>query len=251
MTEATNYVEMLRKTYEYFGYKNFTVKLSTRPEKRSGTNEDWDYTEGKLAEALDKLNIPYEIYEGEGAFYGPKLEFTLQDALGRDWQCGTFQLDIVLPNRFDLSFIREEGDGETPVIIHHAVLGSIERWIGVLLEHHQGSLPLWLSPNPVVICTISQKVNEKAHELAHRINQTLPTHHEIFVDDQADKITAKIKRHSVARIPVIIVLGEREVEREEVSIRILGEKRISTISQTQFIKALNQTIQDGTNAREL
>ena len=251
MSEATNYVEMLRETYRRFGYDEFTVKLSTRPEKRAGIDEDWDYTEGKLAEALEELNIPFEIFEGEGAFYGPKLEFTLKDALGRDWQCGTFQLDIVLPKRFDLSFIREEGDGETPVIIHHAVLGSIERWIGVLLEHHQGNLPLWLSPSPVALCTVSEKVNDKAYEISEKINKRLPDNCHVIIDDQADKITAKIKRHSVARVPVISVLGEREVENKEVNIRILGEKKTFNMSQFSFISAMRRIIRNGGKAGDL
>jgi threonyl-tRNA synthetase len=226
--EAKNYIEMLREVYSKFGYNDVKVKLSTRPIKRAGSDEVWDAAEAMLAEACNVMGLGFEISPGEGAFYGPKLEFTLVDALGRDWQCGTFQLDFVLPVRFGLSYqhedgaiyhsAREEHQHDQVVMIHHAVLGSMERWIGVLLESTEGRLPPWLAPVQAVVCTIS----EKADVYAQAVAKCLGSSFRVECDLSAEKIGAKIRKHSERKVPFILVVGEKEVAAEEVNVRALA-----------------------------
>ena len=227
--EAKNYVTMLMEVYKTFGFETWTVKLSTRPEVRAGDDATWDKAEQSLMQACQDLGIAYEILPGEGAFYGPKLEFTLTDALGRPWQCGTLQLDYVLPERFDLTYVgpngsttREDGTPHRPVMLHHAVLGSLERFIAILLEHHRGVLPLALAPVQIVVCSVSEKSAGYAADVAQKLRDFYGIRAEL--DDSADKIGAKIRRHLGRKVGGVAVVGEKEIETGEVNFRRLGEK---------------------------
>ena len=231
--ETKSFIELLSKVYSDLGFTDFVIKLSTRPEKRVGTDEIWDKSEKSLQDAIEKLGLPYEIDEGGGAFYGPKLDFVLTDAIGRDWQCGTLQADFNLPGRFDSTYINENGDKSVPVLLHRAVLGSFERFIGILLENYGGDLPFWLAPRQVVIATITDAANDYAESLFELLKSN---NVRVQLDNRNEKISYKIREHSLLKVPYILAVGNKEVEENKVSVRTFGSEKTSVISKDDFLK---------------
>ena len=208
---------------------------------RAGSDEIWDKAETALREAAEEAGLALEINPGEGAFYGPKLEFVLRDAIGRDWQCGTLQADFVLPERLDASYMGEDGEKHRPVMLHRAILGSLERFIGILIENYAGRLPLWLSPVHAVICTITNEADDYAHEVkaalaAKGLN--------VEVDTRNEKINYKVREHSHAKIPMILALGKREAEEKTASVRRIGFKHQKTFGIDEIAEAMAAEIRD-------
>jgi len=218
-SETKRFIDLLYAVYADFGFTEVRVKFSDRPEKRAGTNEVWDKAEGALKGAAEKAGVTLELNPGEGAFYGPKLEFVLRDAIGRDWQCGTLQVDFVLPERLDAAYVDEEGQKRRPVMLHRAIFGSFERFIGILIEEFAGRFPLWLSPVQVVVTTITSDADSYAQEVLAKFRAAgLRTE----IDLRNEKINYKIREHSLAKIPAILVVGKREAEEGKVALRRLG-----------------------------
>ena len=222
--------------YNDLGFKKFDIKLSTRPETRVGSDEVWDKAENALESAINKLNLPYELQEGDGAFYGPKLDFVLTDAIGREWQCGTFQADFNLPDRLDAEYIGEDGQKHIPVMIHRAVLGSFERFIGVLIENYSGKLPFWLAPVQVVVATIVSEVDDYAADVITSLeNAGIRCHSDL----RNEKISYKVREHSAAKVPVIMALGKREKESNSVSIRRMGSDKTESMDLMEALNSLS------------
>ena len=230
--ETKNFIELLSKVYSDLGFTDFVIKLSTRPEKRVGTDEIWDKSEKSLKDAIEKLGLPFEIDEGGGAFYGPKLDFVLTDAIGRDWQCGTLQADFNLPGRFDSTYINENGEKSVPVLLHRAVLGSFERFIGILLENYGGDLPFWLAPRQVVIATITDAANDYAESLYDLLKSN---NIRVQLDNRNEKISYKIREHSLLKVPFILAVGSKEVEENKVSVRTFGSENTTVMNKDDFL----------------
>ncbi|MDG1130902.1 MAG: threonine--tRNA ligase, partial [Paracoccaceae bacterium] len=218
--ETKKFIDFLAGIYADLGFDNWTIKLSTRPEKRVGSDESWDRVEKALGDACNAAGYAYEIQEGEGAFYGPKLEFVLTDAIGRDWQCGTLQVDPNLPERLDASYIGRDGEKHRPVMLHRAVLGSFERFIGILIESHAGKLPFWLAPRQVVVAAIVSDADDYCLKVVEALKARGIR---AEADLRNEKINYKIREHSVGKVPVILACGMKEVEDGTVSVRRLGE----------------------------
>jgi threonyl-tRNA synthetase len=233
--EARGFIEFLSRVYADLGFDKWRIKLSTRPEKRIGTEESWDYAEGALASAVTAAGHAYEIFEGEGAFYGPKLEFVLTDAIGRDWQCGTLQVDPNLPERLDASYIGQDGAKHRPVMLHRACLGSFERFIGILIEEHAGKLPFWLAPRQVVVASI---VSDADGYVAEVVAALKAAGVRAEADTRNEKINYKVREHSVGKVPVILAVGAREVEERTVTVRRLGETQTAVTSLAEIVSAL-------------
>lgn len=219
--ETATFIEMLNQVYKDFGYQDIRIKFSTRPDNKAGTEEIWDKAEAALQGAVESLGLECELNPGEGAFYGPKLEFVLKDAIGRDWQCGTLQVDFVLPERLDAEYVGEDGNRHRPVMLHRAILGSLERFLGILIESTAGHLPMWLSPLPVVIATITDEARDWANEVAG-ILKAAGVHCEL--DLRNEKIGYKVREHSKAKVAQIWVVGKNEAEARQVAVRRLGSK---------------------------
>ena len=217
--ETVRFVDLLSSIYRDFGFDSFRVKFSTRPDVRAGSDEVWDRAEGALERACAEAGVEYVINPGEGAFYGPKLEFVLRDAIGRDWQCGTLQVDFVLPERLDAEYVGEDGARHRPVMLHRAILGSFERFLGILIEQFAGRFPLWLSPVQVAVATIVSDADGYAAEVAALLRRKGL---EVKLDTTNQKINAKIREHSVQHVPVIAVVGRKEAEQRTVALRRLG-----------------------------
>lgn len=220
-SESIAFCELLRVMYHDLGFDNLTVKLATRPEQRAGSDEVWDKAEQGLRDALEAAGLSYEEAPGDGAFYGPKLEYHIRDAIGRSWTCGTLQLDFVLPERLDATYIGEDGNKHRPVMLHRAILGSLERFIGIMIENYAGKLPLWLAPVQCVVATITSEADEYAKEI----------HEKLFamglraeLDLRNEKINYKVREHMTGKVPVLFVVGKREAEEGTIAIRRLGEK---------------------------
>jgi len=235
-SETKLFIQLLSDIYKDLGFKNFDIKLSTRPEIRVGSDEVWDKAENALESAIKKLDLPYEVEEGDGAFYGPKLDFVLTDAIGREWQCGTFQADFNLPDRLEAEFIGEDGQKHTPVMIHRAVLGSFERFIGVLIENYSGKLPFWLAPVQVAVATIVSDVDDYAAEVINLLENAGIRSHSDF---RNEKISYKVREHSSAKVPVIMALGKREKESSSVSIRRIGSDKTESMGLNEALKILS------------
>ena len=233
--EAKKFIEFLSNIYADLGFHNWRIKLSTRPEKRIGTEESWDFAEGALANAVTAAGHSYEIFPGEGAFYGPKLEFVLTDAIGRDWQCGTFQVDPNLPERLDASYIGQDGAKHRPIMLHRATLGSFERFIGILIEEHAGKLPMWLAPRQVVVASITSEADDYVNEV---VAQLVAAGVRAEADTRNEKINYKVREHSLGKVPVILAVGHREVEERTVSLRRLGEKNSEVLALADVVPAL-------------
>ncbi|MFD3189526.1 threonine--tRNA ligase [Sedimentitalea sp. HM32M-2] len=222
--ETARFIQMLSAVYRDLGFESFDIKFSTRPEVRAGSDEIWDKAEAALEAAIRTVTDDFELDPGEGAFYGPKLDFKLTDAIGREWQLGTFQADFVLPERLDATYIGADGAKHRPVMLHRAILGSFERFIGILIEQHAGKLPFWMAPRQVVVASITSEADDYVHEVVAEL-QAAGVRAE--ADIRNEKINYKVREHSVGKVPVILAVGQREVEERTVSLRRLGEKRTS------------------------
>ena len=227
--------ELILSIYRDFGFDDVRIKFADRPEKRVGVDEIWDKSEAALRAAIESSGLEYTLNPGEGAFYGPKLEFVLRDAIGRDWQCGTLQVDLTLPERLDAHYIGEDGHKHTPVMLHRALFGSLERFVGILIEHYAGRLPMWLAPVQVVIATITSDGDDYAREVAQALRANGLR---VKLDLRNEKINYKVREHSLQKIPVLIAVGKREVEERSVSIRRLGSKRQESLSLEEAARRL-------------
>ncbi len=237
--EVSSFIDLLYSVYADFGFSDIIIKLSTRPEKRVGSDTDWDKAEQALKVALDNKNIEWELQPGEGAFYGPKIEFSLRDCLERVWQCGTIQVDFSMPARLDASYVAEDGNKQVPVMLHRAILGSLERFIGILIEHHAGAFPVWLAPVQVVVLNITdnqaeycEKVVDILKNKGFRVNSDL----------RNEKIGFKIREHTLQKIPYLLVVGDREVEEATVAVRVRGGEDSGAIPLTDFIEKLTNDV---------
>lgn len=237
--ESRKVIELLLSVYRDFGFNEVVIKLATRPEKRIGNDEMWDHAEEALGSALKNLGLQYEVCPGEGAFYGPKIEFHLKDCLGRMWQCGTLQIDYAQPDRLDAYYIAEDGSKKVPVMLHRAILGSFERFIGILIEHTEGKMPLWLSPIQVVVANITDKHTQYVQEVTDFLKQ-----HGIRVksDLRNEKIGFKIREHTLQRVPYILILGEREVTNKTISLRTREGVEESGLTLNQFLDKITADI---------
>jgi len=240
--EVAQFIDFLHDVYDDFGFTEVIYRLSTRPEQRVGSDEDWDRAEQALALALDSKSLPWEELPGEGAFYGPKIEFSLKDCIGRVWQLGTIQVDFSMPGRLGAQYVDESGQRRTPVMLHRAILGSFERFIGILIEHYEGAFPLWLAPVQAVICNITDAQAEYVTEV------------EEFLQDRGfraesdlrnEKIGFKIREHTIQKVPYILVVGDKEVENRTVAVRARGGEDLGSLSFDE----LNQVLTDGVTAR--
>jgi len=236
-SEVSNFIDLTFEVYKHFGFENIDIKLSTRPEVRVGSDEVWDKAEASLAETLDAKGINWELQEGEGAFYGPKVEFVLKDCLDREWQCGTIQADFSMPERLGAQYIAEDGSKQTPIMLHGVKVGSIERFIGILIEHYEGAFPSWLAPIQAVILNITQKQEEFAEKVEKKLKkQGL----RVISDLRNEKIGYKIREHSMQRYPYILVVGDREVENNQISVRQRGGQDLGSMSLEALIELINQ-----------
>ena len=233
--ECARFIDFLADIYKELGFPEFEIKFATRPEKRVGTEESWDYVEGALENAIKAVGREYTLEPGDGAFYGPKLDFYLTDAIGRVWQCGTFQVDPNLPERLGASFIGADGDKHRPFMLHRACLGSLERFIGILIENHEGKLPFWLAPRQVVVASITSEADDYVNEV---VAQLTAVGVRAEADIRNEKINYKVREHSVGKVPVILAIGHREVEERTVSVRRLGEKKTEVQSLEDVTKTL-------------
>ncbi|MDX3773535.1 threonine--tRNA ligase [Chromatiaceae bacterium AAb-1] len=240
-SEVTECIRMVFDTYSTFGFKDVKVKLSTRPAQRIGTDDMWTRAEQGLADALKANDISYDLQPGEGAFYGPKIEFTLHDCLGRAWQCGTIQLDFALPGRLGANFIAESGDKQTPVMIHRAILGSLERFIGILIEEYAGFFPAWLAPTQVVVMNITDNQADYVKNLV----KTFKSHGIRAISDlRNEKIGFKIREHTLKRIPYLIVIGDKEVEAGDLAVRTRKGEDLGKMTVAAFLDKLTTEIKD-------
>ena len=233
--ECVAFCSLLASVYRDLGFSDFRIKYSDRPEKRAGSDEVWDQAEKALLEATRAAGYDVEMNPGEGAFYGPKLEFVLTDAIGRDWQCGTFQVDFVLPDRLGASYVGEDGARHVPVMLHRAILGSFERFIGILIEDSAGKLPLWLAPTQAVVATITSDADEYAERVRIRL---FDAGIRVEADTRNEKINYKVREHSLAKVPVLLVVGRREAEEGTVSVRRLGGAEQETMSLDDIVRHL-------------
>ena len=236
-SETALFIEFLSSIYADLGFKDFDIKLSTRPEMRVGSDETWDKSEKALEDAIKNLGYPYRVDEGDGAFYGPKLDFVLTDAIGREWQCGTFQLDFNLAERLNAQYVGEDGKKHYPVMIHRAVLGSFERFIGILLENYSGKLPFWLAPQQVMIASIISDVNDYSTEIMEQLRKEGIR---ADVDLRNEKISYKIREHSSKKVPIIIAIGNNEKSEQTVSIRRLGSAETEILDLQDAIKQIKK-----------
>ena len=238
-SETVEFCNLLLDIYRDFGFEEVRVKFSDRPEVRAGSDETWDKAEAALKDATEAAGLETELNPGEGAFYGPKLEFVLRDAIGRDWQCGTLQVDFVLPDRLDAEYVAEDGSRQRPVMLHRAILGSLERWIGILIEQYAGKMPVWLSPVQCVVAPITEVANDYANEVAELFKAAGMR---VETDMRNEKIGYKVREHSVAKVPFIIAVGGREAESRSVALRRLGSDKQETLSLDDALAQLGQEI---------
>lgn len=239
-SEALNFIKLTLDVYKDFGFDHIQMKLSTRPEKRVGADELWDLAEQALADALDNAGLDWELQAGEGAFYGPKIEFSLQDCIGRVWQCGTLQLDFNLPKRLDAEFVGESGERERPVMLHRAILGSFERFIGILIEHYAGLFPAWLAPQQVVVMNITDKQADSVGDVVSKLNTK---GYRAISDLRNEKIGFKIRERTLERIPFMLILGDKEVESGTVNVRTRAGDNLGSMNLDDFIKILDGAIE--------
>jgi threonyl-tRNA synthetase len=239
--EVAQFIDLLDSVYRDLGFDDYAVKLALRPEKRFGSNEMWDTSEEELRQAVAACNLPdsikakFEELPGEGAFYAPKLEFHLTDAIGRTWQVGTIQSDRVLPERLDASYVGEDGNRHRPIMLHRAILGTFERFIGILIEHHAGRFPLWLAPVQAVVATIVSDADDYAHQVAAELRAAGLR---IDTDLRNEKINYKVREHSLAKVPALLVVGKREAEEGTVAVRRLGEQQQQFVTLAEAIATL-------------
>ena len=238
--EVAQFIVMLYKAYQDFGFKDVLVKLSTRPEKRVGSDETWDKAETALKAALVENKLEFDLQPGEGAFYGPKIEFTLKDSLSRLWQCGTIQLDFNLPERLGAEYVTEDNSRKHPVMLHRAIVGSMERFIGILIEHYSGAMPLWLAPTQAVILNIADAHADYASKVMDELKKN---HIRCDSDLRNEKITYKIREHSLQKVPYLLIVGEKEMEAGQVAVRTRKGEDLGSMSIKSLIDRLNQEVQ--------
>jgi threonyl-tRNA synthetase len=238
--EVSTFTDLLYKVYADFGFTDVIIRLSTRPEQRVGTEEGWDKAEKALADALNAKGLPWEVLLGEGAFYGPKIEFSLKDCLNRVWQCGTIQVDFSMPGRLDAQYVAEDGSRQVPVMLHRAILGSFERFIGILIEHYEGAFPAWLAPEQVVILNITD--NQAAY--VKKLQETLENKgFRVISDLRNEKIGFKIREHTLQKVPYLLVVGDKEVENGTIAVRTRSGKDLGVMSLDAFINHLSQDVE--------
>ena len=241
--EVLAFTHLLQKVYKDFGFTDIIYKVATRPEARIGSDESWDKAEAALIHSLDASGCAYELSPGEGAFYGPKIEYTLKDAIGRQWQCGTIQVDFSMPERLDAEFVGEDGQRHRPVMLHRAIVGSLERFIGILIEQHAGALPAWLAPVQVAVLNITDAQADYCREIAQKLEKALPQHPlRVALDLRNEKITYKIREHSMQKLPFILVAGEKERAAGAVAVRSRGNKDLGVMPVEAFIGLIAQAI---------
>ena len=239
LSECVSTIRLIYKIYQHFGFDNISIKVSTRPKNRIGPEQTWDFLEQTLIQSLQDIDIAYEVSEGEGAFYGPKIEFTLKDAIGREWQCGTIQVDLNLPERFDLSYINEDNQKQKPVMLHRAIFGSLERFIGILIEHYAGHLPFWLAPVQVMIITISEHQQIYAQQVLKQL-QSLSLR--VECDFGKDKLGYKIRKHTLQKVPFLLLIGEKELEESSVRVRTSKGMDLGLLQMDELEKFLRQAM---------
>ena len=244
LAESVNFTSLLQKVYKDFGFTDIIYKVATRPAQRIGSDEIWDKAEHALMESLRASNCDFEIAPGDGAFYGPKIEYTLKDAIGRQWQCGTIQVDFSMAERLDAEYVGEDGNRHRPVMLHRAIVGSMERFIGILIEQHAGALPVWLAPTQVVVCNITDSQADYCREIAQKMqklagNQGL----RVDLDLRNEKITYKIREHSLQKPPYILVAGDKEKAAGTVAVRARGNKDLGVMSVDAFIELIQSDIE--------
>lgn len=237
--EVSVFTDLLFKVYKDFGFEDVIIRLSTRPEQRVGSDEVWDKAEKALSDALDAKGLPWQLLPGEGAFYGPKIEFSLKDCLGRVWQCGTIQVDFSMPGRLDAQFVAEDGSRQVPVMLHRAILGSFERFIGILIEEYEGAFPAWLAPTQAVLLNITdnqaeyvKKVENSLKNKGFRVNSDL----------RNEKIGFKIREHTIQKVPYLLVVGDQEVENNSVAVRGRGGEDLGVMTVDAFTALLEEQI---------
>ncbi|MEI7839879.1 MAG: threonine--tRNA ligase [Methylococcaceae bacterium] len=239
--EVATFIELLFDVYKDFGFEEVIIKLSTRPENRVGSEEVWDKAEAALELALNAKNLAWELQPGEGAFYGPKIEFSLKDCIGRVWQCGTIQVDFSMPERLGASFVAEDGSRQVPVMLHRAILGSLERFIGILIEQHAGTLPTWLAPVQVMVMVIA----DRHADYAHKVFKTLESQGiRVKIDLRNEKIGFKIREHSIQRVPYLVIIGDKELEEQSMTIRTQKGEDLGSLSMENFSAQLAQVIEN-------
>ena len=239
LQECTNFTSLLQKVYKDFGFDHIIYKVATRPEQRIGSDEIWDKAEAALIHSLEVSGCQYEVSPGDGAFYGPKIEYTLKDAIGRQWQCGTIQVDFSMPERLDAEYVALDSSRQRPVMLHRAIVGSLERFIGILIEQHAGALPTWLAPVQVAILTITESQSEYARDVAKMLkNQGF----RVLLDVNNEKITYKIRTHSMQKLPFLLVIGDSEKASGSVAVRARGNADLGVMSTAEFIQKLQSEI---------
>ena len=241
--EVLAFTRLLQRVYKDFGYTDIIYKVATRPEARIGSDEIWDKAEAALIHSLEASGCVYEISPGEGAFYGPKIEYTLKDAIGRQWQCGTIQVDFSMPVRLDAEFVGEDGNRHRPVMLHRAIVGSLERFIGIMIEQHAGALPVWLAPVQVAVLNITDAQADYCREIAAKLHKALPNQSlRVVTDLRNEKITYKIREHALQKLPYILVAGDKEKAAGAVAVRARGNKDLGVMSVDAFVELIAQDI---------
>lgn len=242
-SEVSTFIDLLFDVYKDFGFEEIIIKLSTRPENRVGDDAVWDKAETALQLALDTKGLAWDLQPGEGAFYGPKIEFSLKDCIGRVWQCGTIQVDFSMPNRLDAVYIAEDGSKQVPVMLHRAILGSLERFIGILIEQHAGTFPVWLSPVQIVVLTIADRHHEYAEKVLRQLEQQ---GFRSKIDLRNEKIGFKIREHSMQRIPYLVIIGDKELEQQRITVRTQKGDDLGSLAIHEFTEQINIAIADKT-----
>jgi threonyl-tRNA synthetase len=233
--ESLKVTKLILDIYKAFGFENVILKYSDRPAKRVGDDKLWDKAEAALLEAVKASKLDYSINKGEGAFYGPKIEFVLRDTIGRDWQCGTLQVDLNLPGRLGATYIDKDGVKKNPVMLHRALFGSLERFIGILIEHYAGKLPLWLAPKQVAILPISQEFDDYAKKVSAELDKNKIRN---IIDLKNEKINYKIREHSLSKTPILMICGSKEQENQSITLRRLGQEKQDTLPLNEAVNLL-------------
>jgi threonyl-tRNA synthetase len=239
--EVSTFIDMLYAVYKDFGFEEVIIKLSTRPENRVGDDAVWDKAEGALELALNNKGLKWDLQPGEGAFYGPKIEFSLKDCIGRVWQCGTIQVDFSMPGRLGATYIAEDGSKQVPVMLHRAILGSLERFIGILIEQHAGTFPVWLSPVQAVLLNITDRHAEYASQVMKELEKQGVR---VKIDLRNEKIGFKIREHSMQRVPYLLIIGDKELEDQTIAVRTQKGEDLGSLSISEFTERLKKEIVD-------
>jgi threonyl-tRNA synthetase len=238
--EVITFIDVLTAVYRDFGFDEIIIKLSTRPEERVGSDADWDKAEQALADAMDAKGLEWDLLPGEGAFYGPKIEFSLKDCLGRVWQCGTMQVDFSMPGRLDAQFVAEDGSRQVPVMLHRAMLGSFERFIGILIENYAGEMPPWLAPVQAVVLNITDSQADYCLDVRKKLKSN---GFRVDTDLRNEKVGFKIREHTIQKVPYLLVVGDRELESGEVSVRARNGDDLGIMSVEDFSLLLTKEVE--------